>query len=160
MLVQKITPNTYRLYNYMIPINITDKDGESCSECPVYKGADDVEIKDGFLLTNFKSGKIFINYQGTMEDTNGELLVLDHPYCNEYYEYAIKSRILENMMFAGENVVNQMSMIEQRLRAARNNALSFVNMPDFAQLKRLWERNRKAQYHNYYNMFKSVPTNS
>ena len=160
MLVQKITPNTYRLYNYMIPINITDKDGESCSECPVYKGADDVEIKDGFLLTNFKSGKIFINYQGTMEDTNGELLVLDHPYCNEYYEYAIKSRILENMMFAGENVVNQMSMIEQRLRAARNNALSFVNMPDFAQLKKLWERNRKAQYHNYYNMFKSVPTNS
>ena len=44
--------------------------------------------------------------------------------------------------------------------AARNNALSFVNTPDFAQLKNLWEKNRKAQYHNYYNMFKSVPTNS
>ena len=160
MLVQKINSNTYREYSYMIPINIKDNQGSSCDECPIYQGVDDVEIRDGFLLTNFKSGKIYINYQGTMEDDHGELLVLDHPYCNEYYEYALKQRILENMMFAGENVVNQLSMIEQRLRGARNNALSFVNTPDFAQMKRLWERNRKAQYHNYYNMFKSTPTNS
>ena len=62
-------------------------------------------------------------------------------------------------MFAGENVVNQLSFMQQKLRAARNNALTFVNTPDFAQLKKLWEKNRKAQYHNYYNMFKSVATN-
>ena len=93
-----------------------------------------------------------------MEDNEGNLLVLDHPYCNEYYEYALKQRILENMMFAGEPVGNQISFIEQRLRAARNNALGFVNTPDFGELKKLWEVNRKAQYHNYYNMFKSTPT--
>tara|TARA_R100001463_G_scaffold85287_3_gene140199 strand:- start:225 stop:1112 length:888 start_codon:yes stop_codon:yes gene_type:complete len=158
MLVQKLKPDTYRIYNYMIPINIKDSQGDSCNECPIYKGADDVEIRDGFLITNFKSGKIYISYQGTLEDENGELLVLDHPYCNEYYEYALKERILENMLFAGENTSQQLGMIAQRLRAARNNALSFVNTPDFAQLKRLWEKNRKAQYHNYYNMFKSTPT--
>lgn len=159
MLVQKVNPDIYRIYNYMIPINIKDNQGDSCDECPVYQGADDVEIRDGFLITNFKSGKIYISYQGTMEDENGDLLVLDHPYCNEYYEYALKERILENMMFAGENVVNQLSFMQNKLRAARNNALSFVNTPDFAQLKTLWEKNRKAQYHNYYNMFKSTPTN-
>ena len=93
-----------------------------------------------------------------MEDYNGNLLVLDHPYCNEYYEYALKQRILENMIFAGENVMNQLGLIEQRLRAARNNALSFVNTPDFAEMKKVWLLNRKAQYHNYYNMFKSYPT--
>jgi hypothetical protein len=158
MLVQKISPDTYRDYNYMIPINILDNQGDSCKECPVYQGADDVEIKDGFFITNFKSGKIYISYQGSMENENGELLVLDHPYCNEYYEYALKERILENMMFAGENVTNQLGFTSQKLKAARNNALSFVNTPDFAQLKRLWEKNRKAQYHNYYNMFKSIPT--
>jgi len=159
MLVQKISPDSYREYSYMIPINIVDNQGDSCNECPIYKGADDVEIRDGFFITNFKSGKIYISYQGAMEDDNGELLVLDHPYCNEYYEYALKERILENMMFAGENVVNQLSFMQQKLRAARNNALTFVNTPDFAQLKKLWEKNRKAQYHNYYNMFKSVATN-
>jgi hypothetical protein len=39
-----------------------------------------------------------------MENEEGDLLVLDHPYCNEYYEYALKQRILENMLFDGENV--------------------------------------------------------
>ena len=48
-------------------------------------------------------------------------------------------------------------LVETRLRAARNNALSFVNTPDFAEMRKLWEVNRRAQYHNYYNMFLSHP---
>ena len=126
--------------------------------------ADDIEVKgaelkDGFILTNFKSGKVFLNYQATLEDEGGNLLTLDHPYCNEYYEYALKSRILENMIFAGENVSNQSSMIEQRLRAARNNALSFVNTPNFEEYRKIWEVNRKSQYNKYYDMFSSFATN-
>ena len=62
------------------------------------------------------------------------------------------------MMFAGEPVSNQIGLIEQRLRASRNNALSFVNTPNFAEMKKIWDVNRRAQYHNYYNMFKSHPT--
>jgi hypothetical protein len=75
---------------------------------------------------------------------------------NEFYEYAIKQRVLENMIMNGENVNgNQIQIIEQRLRAARNNAYSLVNTPNFSELKRIWEVNRKAQYHNFYNMFRS-----
>ena len=62
------------------------------------------------------------------------------------------------MIFAGENVSQQLGLVEQRLRAARNNALGFVNTPDFAEMRKVWTMNRKAQYHNYYNMFKSHPT--
>ena len=51
-----------------------------------------------------------------MEDNEGNLLVLDHPYCNEYYEYALKERILENMIFSGENVSNQLSFIQNILK--------------------------------------------
>ena len=51
-----------------------------------------------------------------MEDNAGDLLVLDHPYCNEYYEYAVKQRILENMVWQGENVSQQLNLIEGRLR--------------------------------------------
>ena len=96
-----------------------------------------------------------MSYQGAMESTEGDLLVLDHPYCNEYYEYAIKQRILENMIWNGENVSQQLNLIEGRLRGARNNALSFVNTPDFAEMRKVWTMNRRAQYHNYYNMFLS-----
>ena len=119
---------------------------------------DIMEIRDGYIYTNFTSGKIYINYQAQMENHEGELIVMDHPMVNEYYEYALKQRILENMIFAGESVSQQLNLIEVRLRAARNNALSFVNTPNYAELQKIWKMNRKAQYDKYVNMFKSTPT--
>ena len=112
-------------------------------------------IKNGFIYTNIDNGNLFISYQGALEDDEGNLLVLDHPMINEYYEYAIKSRLLENLFINGEDVQAKMQLIEPRLKAARNNALTIVNTPDFAEFKRNWELNRKAMYHRYYNMFRS-----
>lgn len=112
-------------------------------------------IKNNFIYTNITTGRIFISYQGALEDSEGNLLVLDHPMINEYYEYAIKQRLLENLFINGEDVGQKMQLVEQKLRAARNYALTIVNTPDFAEFKRNWEINRKAMYHKYYNMFKS-----
>lgn len=111
-------------------------------------------IKNGFIYTNVSEAKLFISYQGALEDEEGNLLVVDHPMLNEYYEYAIKQRLLENLYMNGEEVTQKLQLIEQRLRAARNNALSIVNTPDFAEMKELWEMNRRAQYAKYYDMFK------
>lgn len=113
-------------------------------------------IKNGFVYTNIDEGRLFLSYQGALEDDEGNLLVLDHPMINEYYEYAMKQRILENLFIAGEDVGQKMQLIEQRLRGARNNALSIVNTPDFAEMYKLWQINRKAQYSKYYDMFKST----
>jgi hypothetical protein len=112
-------------------------------------------IKNGFIYTNIEEGRLYISYQGALEDHDGNLLVLDHPMINEYYEYALKQRILENLYMNGEDVTQKMQLVEQRLRAARNNALTIVNTPDFAEMKQLWETNRKAHYAKYYDMFKS-----
>lgn len=112
-------------------------------------------IKNGFIYTNVEEGKLFISYQGALEDDEGNLLVLDHPMINEYYEYAIKQRLLENLYINGEDVAQKLQLVEQRLRPARNNALSIVNMPDFAEMYSLWKMNRKAMYARYYDMFKS-----
>jgi len=158
-LIQRIGGGEIRSYTIFFPLRIQECTYAQC-DCPnvSVQAVDIAEIKDGYLLTNFTTGKVYINFQGAMEDGDGNLLVLDHPYCNEYYEYALKQRILENMIFAGEQVVNQLQMIEVRLRAARNNALSFINTPDFKELQKVWEMNRKAMYDKYYNMFKSRPT--
>jgi hypothetical protein len=112
-------------------------------------------IKNGFIYTNIDNGKLFISYQGALEDNEGNLLVMDHPMVNEYYEYAIKQRLLENLFINGEDVAQKLQLIEPRLKMARNNALSMVNMPDFAEMKRVWELNRKGMYHKYYDMFKT-----
>ena len=117
-------------------------------------------IQNGYIYTNVEHGDLFLSYQGALEDSEGNLLVLDHPMINEYYEYAIKQRLLENLYMNGEDVVQRMQLVEQRLRGARNNALSIVNTPDFAEMYQLWWTNRKAQYGKYYDMFKSytLPT--
>lgn len=113
-------------------------------------------IKNGFIYSNVEEGKLFISYQGALQDDDGNLLVLDHPVINEYYEYAMKQRILENLYMNGEDVSQKIQLVEQRLRSARNNALSIVNTPDFAEMYKLWQANRKAMYSKYYDMFKST----
>lgn len=130
----------------------------SCPNSRWNKAQHIMEIRDGYIYTNFTSGKIYLNYQSQMENHEGDLIVMDHPMVNEYYEYALKQRILENMIFAGEQVSQQLNLIEVRLRAARNNALSFVNTPDYGELQKIWQMNRRAQYDKYVNMFKSTPT--
>jgi hypothetical protein len=142
-------------YNVLIPMRI-DKSKSVSADCFNLNSKDyhAAVIKNGFLVTNFDEGLVYINYQSLMEDDEGNLLVMDHPLVNEYYEYALKQRIYENLFMSGENVANYLQLVEQRLRSARNNALSFVNTPDFRELKEVWEMNRKAQYHNYYSMFK------
>ena len=156
-LIQRVGDSKYRTFTAFTPLRIKNINDKVCGTCvDVGAQASDIaEIKDNFVLTSFDTGKVYISYQGAMEDASGNLLVLDQPYCNEYYEYALKQRILENMLFAGENVSQQLGLIEQRLRASRNNALTFINTPDFAELEKVWWLNRRAQYSNYYNMFKS-----
>lgn len=142
-------------YTSLIPMRI-EKNKSVSADCFNVNSHDPhtAVIKNGFLVTNFDEGTVYINYQSMMEDDQGNLLVMDHPIVNEYYEYALKQRIYENLYMSGENVLNFLQLVEQRLRGARNNALSFINTPDFRELKQVWEMNRKAQYHNYYNMFK------
>jgi hypothetical protein len=161
MVIQYIGANQWRTFSEFFPLRISKSSKVLCDDdCPNInvQAVDVAEIKDGYLLTNFKTGKVYISYQADLEDDEGNLLVLDHPYCNEYYEYALKQRILENMVFDGQPVGKQMQLIETRLRAARNNALSFVNTPNYEEMRKIWEVNRRAQYSNYYDMFKSHPT--
>jgi len=128
------------------------------ADCPnkTWQSVNTAYLKNGFIYPSFKTGKIYINYQGMMEDDDGNLLVPDHDLLNEFYEYSIKYRILENMIMNGENVTQiQLQLITANLTKAKNNAYSYVNTPNFNELRRIWEVNRKAQYHNYFNMFKS-----
>jgi len=156
-IVQKINTQT-RVYKQVFPLYLTagDKIPCDCLSASWNGYPNEGRIENNFLYVNFETGKVYLNYQGDMIDDNGNILVPDHELINEYYEYALKQRILENMLMNGQDVSAQMQIIEARFRVARNNALSIVNMPNFNEMKKLWEVNRKAQYHNYYNMFKSV----
>ena len=150
-----------RVYNDLIPLRMKASQEIDC-DCPnlYYNTSNEGWIKGGFLFTTFQTGKVYLNYQGEMVNDEGLLMVPDHDLLNEYYEYALKSRIFENLFLNGEDVSQRMQLVEQKLRGARNNALSLVNTPNFRELKEVWQANRKAMYGRYYYMFMSHSPNN
>jgi len=158
-LVQKINTLTFT-YKRLLPLRIIENPESIECDCPnlYLQTGNKAWIRDGFLYTNFTHGKVYINYQGALEDRDGNLLVPDHDMLNEYYEYAVKKRILENLIMNDESI-NQakIQLIQEGYRTSRNYALSIVNTPNFAEMKRVWQMNRKAMYARYYDMFKSYP---
>lgn len=145
-----------RAYKSFVPVRFRNSKFVDCNWPDIFGSArDEAWIKDGWLYTTVDHASIYINYQGTFTDENGDLLIPDHPMLNEYYEYAVKKRILENLVMDGENVSAQYQLVAQEYRGARNNALTIVNTPNFSEMEKLWTMNRKAMYSKYYDMFKS-----
>ena len=168
----QIVNTQQRTYKTFAPIRFRNSQFIDC-DCPNLNtmARDEAYIKDGWIYFNGHThnhanpsdthcnddAKIYINYQGTLENDEGELMVPDHPYLNEYYEYGLKKRILENLVMDGVNVAAQLQLVQSEYRAARNNAVSFVNTPNFSEMEKVWTMNRKAMYGKYYDMFKSYP---
>lgn len=155
-LIQVINPAVTRTYRSLSPLRMKRSQQIEC-DCPnlYYNTLDQGWLKDGYLFTTFESGKVYLNYMGELQDDNGNLLAPDHPLLNEYYEYALKKRIIENLALNGEDVAQRLQIIVPDYRAARNQALSLVNTPNFKEMEEMWWQNRRAQYAKYYDMFKS-----
>jgi len=156
-IIQKINTVTHTVFTRPTPVKILENPESIDCACPnlYVDNLNTAWIQNGFIFTNFPNGKLYISYQGQLEDEDGNLLIPDHDMINEYYEYSIKQRILENLIMNDEPVGQKLQLVETRLRAARNYALSIVNTPNFSEMKAVWQMNRKAQYAKYYNMFKS-----
>ena len=162
-LMQTFNKQTYE-WTEFFPLNIITDTEDFNGFCPgkYWQAAGTATIKNGWLYTSFETGKVYINYQGDMEDDEGNLLVPDHEILNEYYEYALKQRIMENVLMNDEEqnpnlLSNKLQLIEQRYRAARNNAMSLVNTPNFNELKEFVKMSRNSWYNRFYEMFSSHP---
>jgi hypothetical protein len=151
--IEKLRYET-RTYTEFFPLTI--KAGPMVSpECMNIRhlGRHVAELSGQHIRCNFDTGRIYLSYEGNLEDEEGNLLVLDHDIINEYYEYAFKLRILENLYLNGEDLQRKIDFIEERrYKPARTNALSIVNTPDFAELEATWKMNRTAMHRKYYNI--------
>jgi hypothetical protein len=155
-LIQVLNTGQTRRYSNITPLRMRSSREIEC-DCPnLYVNVpNEGWIKNGFLFTSFQNGNVYLNYQGELTDEHGNLMVPDHELLNDYYEYALKQRLLENLLMNGEDVGARVQIIEQRFKIARNAALSLVNTPNFREMEELWWTNRRAQYSKYYDMFKS-----
>ncbi len=96
------------------------------------ENTDVFSINGGFIETpGIEHGQVYIQYLGALEDEQGNLLVLDHPKINLYYEMRFAERILRNLYWNGEADIKQrLEDIRKELDTVRWQALSIVNMPN------------------------------
>jgi hypothetical protein len=154
-LIQKIKFQT-RTWDEFYRIRVTGDDKFFDPKCPNlnWLAKNKAFIRDGYIYTSFQEGDLYINYEAMMKDSDGNLLVLNHPMINEYYEYALKERILENLMAANHQLnPNFVQRIDAKFRMSRNVANGIVNTMEFTELEEVWRANRKAMYNKYYKMF-------
>lgn len=113
-----------------------------------------INIEDDYIETDFHEGVIYMQYLGDMKNEKGEDIIPFHPLLNEYYEWALKARILENIMY------NTEADVQGLLKDARNQRnLAFHDAVNFAMGKEAGEWNRFEKkreqefFHKYYRIF-------
>lgn len=149
-IVKKVDNRTGLSFSYPIQIQL-----------PIYeKHLSDRDYVHGWIKGDFlkiqgiEKGNIYINYESSMEDEEGNLLVIDHPLLNDYYEYALKRRILENVYFNGEeSALQKLQVIEPRYDRAKKEANGVADMPDFKELQDTLDINRKAAHKRFISIF-------
>lgn len=153
-LVQILRTETRR-WKYMLPLRLVSPNNQISPCCPnlSVRCADIIWINDKFLHSNLDCGKIYINYEGALENENGEILILDHDKVTPYYEYKLKHRILENLFVNGEDVERRLLYIKEQLRLARIEAWAVVKMPNFKEMMDLRTLNHKAYNSRFVDMF-------
>ncbi len=120
------------------------------------------EIKNGYLYVHTQACcHVYLSYQGALVDDQNNLLVLDHPEVNFYYESALKEHIFKTLWYSGgEEIKIKYDEARQETRENRVRALSIVNTPDFKDMQNVFRANRQAQYTRYYRTFESGVFNS
>ena len=112
-----------------------------------------LSMNESEMTFNFKEGEIYISYIANMVDEEGNLLVLDHDLVNEYYEFAIKERILYDLWINGEDTYNKyVDTRDVQLPKARQVGRRIVHTPEY---KTMCEHNNKILrefYDTFYKM--------
>ena len=137
--------------NSIIPLKInTVKNKHICNKY-------DITIGDGYITTSIKEGKVLINYFGALEDEEGNLLVLDHPIINEFYEYTLKKKVLENLWLNGEEeVYNKLIYIKNELREAKIKAYGIINTPEISDIVQSYNIQREKIINKYFNIIQGA----
>ena len=144
-------------YDRLVPLYLTREaknlSSENCLNL-FWKSAYELDIQNGEIITNFRTGKIYISYLSDMVDEDGNVILLDHPLTTEYYEYAVKKHLLENYMLNNDADVSQKLMyIKNELRDAKIRALNFVTTPEYSEINKMHNLSRISFYNRYEKIF-------
>lgn len=148
-----------KVHRELIPLTLVNspefEDSEFCFT-KEFKSLHNVSIRGNFIFTGITNGTMYLNYEGMMETDEGDLLVLDHPLINSFYEYYLKSKCIELAEEKGYQVSqNLQQRVETNLRNEKILAASIVNQIEFTDIKKAYKVTRRAFFAKYIKMFSS-----
>lgn len=141
--------------DYQVPLILTHPH-YTCSDCQptaLHNGCEvniELDGDDKYLITGFQEGTIVIGYTVDMVSSEN-IIMYDHPLVREYYEYAVKERIFEDIWLNGkEEVFKRFQLATEKHRQSKIEAKRFVNTPDFNDLRSYHAAKRKRSYNKYF----------
>jgi hypothetical protein len=148
-------------YDKYTPVKLTKKSYNYCDTsclnmmCTSDKYKYTLDIDENVMtLSNIKSGKLYLNYITDMVNDNDDIIIVDHPLLNDYYEYAVKEKMLENYMLNNDaDVINKLQYVRQKKELARIQAMNFVYMPEFTEITEYQTKKRNNFYNKYLKAF-------
>ena len=119
------------------------------------KGKYQIDINEETIDLPFREGELYFMYFTNLQNEEGELVVPFHPLLSNWYEWCIKEKILQDMMFNSDgDVVNKLKYASQEKAKYWLDALSFVSDPFYKELQQIQHRKELAFYNQYYNLIK------
>lgn len=155
-ITQKIGVKTYT-HTDIKTLELTNSSSSRCTDTCLnfhFKSPHQIRIQDDHATFSFREGQVYINYIADMLDEDNNILILDHPLVNEYYEYAVKKRFFENMKINKEgDFLQDYQIMLSELKQARTRAITFINTPEFGDIQRIFIDNRHRFYKKYIGYF-------
>lgn len=139
--------NTNRLLRYSGRVNTELCDVES----PNFYSKDlqEFNIDSNYIYTNFKTGKVLLQYLAFPFDEDGYPMIPDVPKLEEAIESYIMFKVLEHFYINDitNNALQKMQYFQQKYTMAHKSALNYVKMPGY-------QESIDAAYKNVRNRFK------
>lgn len=140
-----------KTYKHIYPLILSETVNSACADyapCTRWRGEYQVDMGDGEFKFSFKDGEVFVAYLGDMVDEEGEIVIPFHPRLNQYYEFAIKEKILEDIYLNSEaDVAQKLQYVSQKKSAAYYDAWTYIQTAKAGQ----WTKMKKKAQMDYYN---------
>ncbi len=110
-----------------------------------------IDIDEETIDLPFREGELYMMYFTAMQDENGEVIVPFHPLVTNWYEWCLKEKILQDMLFNSDgDVVNKLQYASRERAKYWLDAMNFVTEPEYKQLQEIQRKKEQRFYNTYY----------
>lgn len=117
------------------------------------RGKYTIDIEEEEIILPFREGELYMMYTAIMEDEDGNILVPFHPLITNWYEWCVKEKILQDVIFNSDgDAINQLKLAIQQKDLFYLDAWKFQMEPEYRQAQK-WQAQKEANFYGkYFNM--------